>query len=1412
MQLRNNPDESLVEDLINLPYLHEPSILYTLEKRYDDGAIYTYTGPILIAVNPFKQLPLYTAATLEMYYNHGLAKSQGLESGLPLAPHVYAIADNAYRGMMTAIFDRRNDSADQSILISGESGAGKTESTKIVLRYLTALGNDRSEGSVFDVSSGSIMDQILQSNPILEAFGNARTLRNDNSSRFGKFIELHFNNRGNLVGGVISTYLLEKVRLPAQNKGERNFHIFYQLMKGLTDDEKSSLFLDKRLEDYWYTQQGGIYHMDSIDDAKDFVALRQALSTLNFTEENRKEIVSCSAAILLLGQVSFMKVHASGHEEDSCSVSSDPGPQEAFTRVSSLFGVDKDELQRILTEKEYFIGGQTFHRPFTVSQAVDARDAVAKGIYGRLFNWIVKVINKTIEVEAKSVMARIGVLDIFGFECFQTNSFEQLAINYTNESLQQQFNQYVFKIEQEVYKHEQIEWSFIEFPDNQDCLDLIEHRQNGIFALLNDECKLPKANDQKLASRMYVALKDHDRFSASNKQQRDGTFEIRHYAGSVIYSVDRFVEKNRDDVPKELESLFQQSTVSLLGEIFGLEKDETSGGRSTPRRRSVFFTPTRASGGDGEKGVRAKTTTRSVSTEFKVQLHALLERIYTTKPHYIRCLKPNDENVPEKLDRRRTTEQLRYGGVLEAVRVARSGYPVRLTHADFHSRYRILSPPSCSLPGNGNGEVTREFCVEFMESLVSTADESEDLVTSVQIGVTKVFMRKNAHDSLEGKRSRRLIKAVCTIQALVRAMNLRRAFKAKRSAVRLIQRVYRGSVGRHVVAVIRAQNAVLRIQTWWRTSIASLRFHMSLLAAVLLQRVVRGHLGREKLRAEKQYLRRVVCVQSRFRVRCAKRLLVVKRKEAKSIGRLQESNDALKQEIQKLREVAVEEARKARETAILESSQGKDELIERLTGELDSVKCRLDDELKRRTAAERALGEAREELRNVLEERSSAPVKLLSSTEASTTSPRPLITDVGTNPRQSLVESDKGDNELLKELESERALRADLEEELARLRAAWINKQAQESVEEVSGDLVSAGGAAVVVSNGSRLEGKPSPSSKKAGEEPTKDKERKPPVFGKGHLLKKNGGVVPRRGSRTSATPGPKPDSDGTDSRVSEEDNRRAHMIAYQKNIEQFKRILSKGQRAHVYEHNLISRDATVVYASPDTLLFVPAKPSWLFFSSPVKIASIRISDIIEVTAGARSGFHNMTAADDARCLNIDVHVQFEAPRSVIFKLSDRIERNKILTALRSLMKDAQMNVPAARTDLLLDTPAKQLFSPGGEKSEATDNIDNTPPPAPLVNGDPPAMNSIVDTQEKRASMTAFESVNASSPHDLSVQYGKTLIKVREQEEELTRMRKREAEYERDARVRVQLSRRLESVLLDRQGKKNLLSLLHPTS
>lgn len=984
LKLRN--DETVaVENLINLPHLHEPAILFCLQERYHRSDIYTYTGPILIAVNPFKRVPLYTTQILESYYNAGLLKAQGIESLSSLGPHIYAIADAAFRDMMMVISSGhssavRDYSANQAILISGESGAGKTESTKIVLRYLTTVGNSSGGAALID---GSVMDKVLQSNPILEAFGNAKTIRNDNSSRFGKFIELNFSKRCHLVGGTIRTYLLEKVRLPTQQPGERNFHVFYQMAAGASEEERKLWHLGP-LQDYLYTNQGGVYKLRDFDDAEEYAEMRRALNTLNFSEEHQTTLFMSMAGILHLGQLQFVP----DREGEGSELSDDANTQQSARHVSDLLKINFDSLLKTLTTRVIVTRDESLEKKLTVREAIAARDALAKAIYGRLFTRTVQTINLSIQVESSLVRADIGVLDIFGFECFKHNSYEQLCINYTNETLQQQFNQFVFKMEQAEYKKEKIEWSFISFPDNQDCLDLIEHKQTGIFAMIDDECRLPQATDIKLAARMYKALESHSRFSVTAPQKRDSKFCIKHYAGQVVYCTITFVEKNKDELPKESVSLMCASSHLVLRDVFVLDTIPDS----TASQQTV------------EK-IEKKL---SVSSQFKNQLGTLMDKIYQTKPHYIRCLKPNDLNVPENFDRIRTTEQLRYGGVLEAVRVARSGFPVRLGHTEFFARYRPLAnpfvPATIAMPRVLAPAVkdARKFCDDLLCNLWEHTLDTSAASTgtqgsisprklaelsgwlgklaiskeSVQLGLTKTFLRKDAHDVLESRRSRRLAGAARMVQSMMRCIQIRKWFLVQCHAVRLLQRAIRGMLGRTKARDKRKRRAATIVQTSYRMHFARFKFRWYLYAVTTLQSLFRSKKARKVYR-EKLYSvhgvrlfgvmcmlharcrffkfrRAVTALQCRLRLSVARTALKQLRIQARDVGTLKQSNEALKAEIEMLRARARQDAEdKAREAALT----AEHEAMERALTEQDAKLAHSNDELeqtKSQLAAERA--------------------------------------------------------------------------------------------------------------------------------------------------------------------------------------------------------------------------------------------------------------------------------------------------------------------------------------------------------------------------------------------------------------------------------------------------------------------------
>jgi myosin-5 len=428
LKLKNSEEDSEVENLINLPFLHEPAILHCLELRYFRSQIYTYTGPILIAVNPFKKVDLYSDKLLDSYFKHGLMKSQGIVED-PLSPHIFAIADAAYRFMMSAISDSSGNSksivADQSILISGESGAGKTESTKIVLRYLTTVASASTDVK----ASGSIMDKVLKSNPILEALGNAKTIRNDNSSRFGKFIELKFDGQGHLIGGFIRTYLLEKVRLTSQQLNERNFHIFYQMSVGGGFKDKEERWAIHSARDFSYINQGDCFGVERINDEVDYADLRSALKTLSFDEDDQVQMFDIIAGILHLGQIKFKHVDLMGDE--GSEVGPEPENIRSLENAMRLLGIASKDFIKATTERTIVAREEIYQRKLTHSMASDARDSIARIVYGRLFDWVVATINNGIKCHDSSARSEIAVLDIFGFECLTENTFEQLCINYT---------------------------------------------------------------------------------------------------------------------------------------------------------------------------------------------------------------------------------------------------------------------------------------------------------------------------------------------------------------------------------------------------------------------------------------------------------------------------------------------------------------------------------------------------------------------------------------------------------------------------------------------------------------------------------------------------------------------------------------------------------------------------------------------------------------------------------------------------------------------------------------------------------------------------------------------------------------------------------------------------------------------
>lgn len=985
VELANTPlsqeekEEGRDNDLITLPHLHEPAILHALADRFFRGKIYTWTGPVLLAVNPFQRLPLYEQSILEAYRRDGLLKAQGLGSvgEKELEPHVFAIADRSYRQMMG---EARKS---QAILISGESGAGKTETTKIVMLYLTTLGAGLNEaGDAGAVPEMSTMDKVLQSNPVLEAFGNARTLRNDNSSRFGKFIELGFSRAGQLMGAKVQTYLLEKVRLAFHAAGERNYHIFYQILRGTKESEHSKYQIHEGITGgldlpnfFHYTGQGGAPHLREHSDESSLDYTLKAMRRLGWKEDLIDSVLKLCAGILHLGQIQFNLIEKDGND---CSEVAD---EKSMTSAANLMGVDLDLMKVALTEKVVVVRGQEIRSGLTPDRAADARDALAKTIYGALFLWVVDQVNDSIGWENdKDIRSSCGVLDIFGFECFAVNSFEQLCINFTNEALQQQFNQFIFKLEQAEYEQESINWAFISFPDNQDCLDTIQAPKVGVLATLDDECRLPKGSDRNFAKRMFdhflpgkLNVSENTRFHATNVQKAKAIFCIRHFAGLVAYSAEtNFMEKNKDEIPLTAQNLFETAPSQLIKDSFEVQKRENLGRAAAEAAKK------------GGKPAKAKT----VGQQFKEQLQSLINNVQTTDPHYIRCIKPNDAAKPLLMTRKRTTEQLRYGGVLEAVRVARAGYPVRMPHAAFYQRFRMLCPtiPDSILPWNMEGHDEQKLCVKLVEVALEEGKKHKEATaggpldpkqegisrsekirrmqnqpipmefpqSDVQLGKTKVFMRKHPHDCLEAHRVFHQHASATVLQSWARGLAKQRSYLITEDAVTTMQRWYRGCKGRERWWRLRKAVAGDLLTKVFRMLLSWRKFNRARKGTIRYQSLARGYNLRRLLAAIKvqKYYRRFIArkhykqlCSAILALQCAKRMNDAKKslgellKEQKDVGKLKGMNEKLKEEMASLRAMLAAQASQTNASVehekALSEKQAKISALEKRVAEIE---------------------------------------------------------------------------------------------------------------------------------------------------------------------------------------------------------------------------------------------------------------------------------------------------------------------------------------------------------------------------------------------------------------------------------------------------------------------------------------------
>uniref|UniRef100_A0A7N0USH1 Uncharacterized protein n=2 Tax=Kalanchoe fedtschenkoi TaxID=63787 RepID=A0A7N0USH1_KALFE len=838
-----------VEDMTRLAYLHEPGVLYNLRCRYDMNEIYTYTGNILIAVNPFRKLPhLYDAGVMERYKGAGFGE---------LSPHPFAIADSAYRQMI-------NEGISQSILVSGESGAGKTESTKMLMHYLAYMGGRKA------AEGRSVEQQVLESNPVLEAFGNAKTLRNNNSSRFGKFVELQFDERGRISGAAIRTYLLERSRVCQVSDPERNYHCFYMLCAAPEEDVKKYKLGSPRT--FHYLNQSGCYQLDGVNDSEEYLATRKAMDVVGISSDEQDAIFRVVAAILHLGNVEFVK----GEESDSSEPKDDQSRFHLKT-ASELFMCDEKALEDSLCKRVIVTRDESITKSLDPETAAVNRDALAKIVYSRLFDWLVNKINNSIGQDPYSKYI-IGVLDIYGFESFKTNSFEQFCINLTNEKLQQHFNQHVFKMEQEEYTKEEIDWSYIEFVDNKDVLELIEKKPGGILALLDEACMFPRSTHETFAQKLYQTFKDHKRFSKPKLSQTD--FTMSHYAGEVTYQTDLFLDKNKDYVVAEHQALLSASECPFVSSLFPPLPEESS--------KSSKFS--------------------SIGARFKQQLQSLLETLNATEPHYIRCVKPNNALKPAIFENSNVLQQLRCGGVMEAIRISCAGYPTRKTFAEFIVRFSILAP-----------EIVHGSCDEVTASKLLLEKAN---LTGYQVGKTKVFLRAGQMAELDAFRTEVLGRSARLIQRKVRSYLCRKNFLLLRDSAMQIQAFVRVQVAFQRYVYLRKEHACVRIQKNSRMYISRRDFRELCSSSIHIQAAFRAMAARNEFSFRKER-RSAVIIQSHCRrflayihfrklkkasivTQCAWRRRVARRElrmlktAAKEAGALQAAKAKLEEEVEDL--------------------------------------------------------------------------------------------------------------------------------------------------------------------------------------------------------------------------------------------------------------------------------------------------------------------------------------------------------------------------------------------------------------------------------------------------------------------------------------------------------------------------------
>ncbi|MBZ3882220.1 Unconventional myosin-XV [Sciurus carolinensis] len=725
---REQRREDGVEDMTQLEDLQETTVLSNLKTRFERNLIYTYIGSILVSVNPYRMFGIYGPEQVQQYNGRALGENP---------PHLFAIANLAFAKMLDA-------KQNQCIIISGESGSGKTEATKLILRFLAAMNQKR-----------DVMQQILEATPLLESFGNAKTVRNDNSSRFGKFVEI-FLEGGVISGAITSQYLLEKSRIVFQAKNERNYHIFYELLAGLPAQLRQAFSLQEA-ETYYYLNQGGNCEITGKSDADDFRRLLTAMEVLGFSGEDQDSIFRILASILHLGNVYFEK-----YETDAQEVASVVSARE-IQAVAELLQISPEGLQKAITFKVTETMREKIFTPLTVESAVDARDAIAKVLYALLFGWLIARVNALVSPQQDALS--IAILDIYGFEDLSFNSFEQLCINYANENLQYLFNKIVFQEEQEEYIREQIDWREITFADNQPCINLISLKPYGILRILDDQCCFPQATDHTFLQKCHYHHGANPLYSKPKMPLPE--FTIKHYAGKVTYQVHKFLDKNHDQVRQDVLDLFLRSRTRVVAHLFSSHAPQAA-----PQRLGKSSSVTRL--------YKAHT----VAAKFQQSLLDLVEKMERCNPLFVRCLKPNHKKEPGLFEPDVVMAQLRYSGVLETVRIRKEGFPVRLPFQVFVDRYRCLVALKHNLPANG------DMCVSVLSRLCTV------MPNMYRVGVSKLFLKEHLHQLLESMREHVLHLAALTLQRCFRGFLVQRRFRSLRRKIILLQSRARGYLAR----------------------------------------------------------------------------------------------------------------------------------------------------------------------------------------------------------------------------------------------------------------------------------------------------------------------------------------------------------------------------------------------------------------------------------------------------------------------------------------------------------------------------------------------------------------------------------------------------------------------------------------